>query len=136
MLISLVIMLTQFLHGWSGETTQNVQQSIVIGIETMGTYEGSIWQKSFADPEKLEAVLHCLRRLQPSEPVDIDPESFRTDSCQITLMYADGSCTVYRQLHTQFLQIDGGAFCPIREGAATQLIQLLYFLESDGGDAS
>ena len=131
-----MILLTQFLHGWGGETAQTVQQSVVVGIETTGTYEGGMWNKTFTDSPKMEMILHCLRRLQPSEMVDIDPDSFRTDSYRITLQYADGSSTVYRQLHNQYQQIDDGVYRRIREGVATQLIQLLYLLEEDGGIAS
>ena len=131
MLICLVIVLTQFLHNGGGETTQNVRQSLVVRIETMGTYEGGMWQKNFTDPQKMEAVLYCLRLLQPSEAVDIDPGSLRTDIYQITLLYADGSSTLYRQLHNQFQQVDDGAYRRIREGAGAQLIQLLYFLDPD-----
>ena len=131
LLISLLILLTQLFCGGRGDAGGDIQQSIVVKIETAGTYQGSTWRKTFTEPEKMEAVLHCLRRLQPSEAVDIDPESFRTDSCQVTLWYADGSNTVYRQLHNLYQQVDDGTFRQIREGAGTQLIQILYMLEED-----
>ena len=110
---------------------QTVEQNVVVRIETSGTWEGGSWQKEFWEPEKMEAILHCMRRLQPGEPVDLDPDSFRTDSIQIRLEYADGSGTDFLQLHNQFLQQDAGAFCKIREGAGTQLIGLLHQLEGD-----
>lgn len=81
---------------------------VVTQAQVTATVDGQTYEFHHTDAKKIESVLCYLRLLQKGKKADIDPDSFRSDSYQITIYYSDGQSTTYRQLHTDFLQIDDG----------------------------
>ena len=94
---------------------------VVTQVHINATVDGETGSITYTDPKGMESVLNYLRLLKKGNRTDIDPDSFRADSYEITLYYSDGQHTTYRQLHNDFLQTDGGAWKSI-EGAKMQLL--------------
>ena len=94
---------------------------VVNQVQVTATVQGQIYEKVYTEPEKMEAVLCYLRLLKKGKWADIDPDSFRSDSYVITLFYSDGQHTTYRQLHSDFLQINDGRWQKI-DGAKIELL--------------
>ena len=82
----------------------------VTQVQVTATAQGQTWENTYTDSTRMESVLCYLRLLQKGKKVDIDPDSFRADSYEIQVRYSDGQHTTYRQLHDDFLQVDGGAW--------------------------
>lgn len=131
--LAALLLLSLLLSGCGGTQPDPEPLRVVTQIQVTGTEDGQVWQKTFSDTEKMEAVLHCLRRLDPGKVTQIAPDSFRTDAYEIIVSYSDGSRTVYQQLHHQYLQTDFQGYREIREGPAIQLAQLLRSLPGDHG---
>ena len=94
---------------------------VVNQAQVIATVDGQTYEFHHTDAKKMESVLCYLRLLQKGKKADIDPDSFRSDSYRITIYYSDGQSTTYRQLHTDFLQIDDGPWQRI-EGAKMELL--------------
>ena len=95
---------------------------VVTQVQVAYTIDGQTQVKTYTDPEGMQSVLNYLRLVQKSNQTDIDPDSFRSDSYEITLFYSDGNRNTYRQLHDGFLQIDGGPWQRIE----TEKMELLF----------
>ena len=119
------------LSGCGGTQINSHPVRVVTQIRVTGTENGHTWQKTFSGPEKMDAVLLCLRQLEPGKAVNIDPESFRTDNYKLVVSYSDGNYTVYHQLFHHYLQTDGADYRQIREAPAARLAQLLKELPTD-----
>lgn len=130
---TLILLLCLLLGGCSGTQPDAEPLRVVTQIQVTGSQNGQIFQKTFTDTEKMEAVLHCIRRLDPGKATAITPDSFRTDAYEIVVSYSDGDKTVYRQLHHQYLQVDAQPYREITEGPAIQLALLLAQLPGDHG---
>ena len=89
---------------------------VVTQVRVAATANGQTTERVYTEYEEMESVLCYLRLLQKGKKADIDPDSFRSDSYEITVYYSDGQHTVYRQLHKDFLQIDGGAWQKVSPG--------------------
>ena len=94
---------------------------VVTRVQVTATAQGHTWENTYTDSTRMESVLCYLRLLRKGRPADIDPDSFRADSYEITVFYSDGQSTTYRQLHRDFLQIDDGAWARI-DGAKMELL--------------
>lgn len=81
---------------------------VVTQIRVSATVDGGASIKTYTQPREMESILCYLRLLEKGNRADIDPDSFRSDSYEITVYYSDGQRTTYRQLHDQLLQTDGG----------------------------
>ena len=89
---------------------------VVTQVRVTAILGGQVYESIYTDSDKMESVLCYLRLLQKGKKTDIDPDSFRVDSYEITVHYSDGQHTVYRQLHRDFLQTDGGAWHRVTAG--------------------
>ena len=94
---------------------------VVTQVQVIATAGDQIWERTYTDSPRMESALCYLRLLKKGRPVDIDPDSFRADSYEITVFYSDGQHTTYRQLHDEFFQMDGGKWNRI-EGAKLELL--------------
>ncbi len=94
---------------------------VVTQVGVAATIDGEVYAYTHTDSKEMESVLCYLRLLQKGKKADIDPDSFRSDSYRITIYYSDGQSTTYRQLHTDFLQIDDGPWQTI-DGAKMELL--------------
>ena len=95
---------------------------VVTQIRVAATVDGKASIQTYTEPREMESVLCYLRLLEKGSRADIDPDSFRADSYEITVCYSDGQHTTYRQLHDQLLQTDGGPWQTIK----TEKMELLF----------
>lgn len=95
---------------------------VVTQVKVASTIDGQTEETIYTDSKGMESVLNYLRLVKKTKPADIDPDSFRADSYEITLYYSDGQRTTYRQLHDGFLQTDGGTWQIIE----TEKMELLF----------
>ena len=94
---------------------------VVTQVQVKATAEGQSWENTYTDSPRIESVLCYLRLLKEGKSSAIDPDSFRSDTYEITLFYSDGQRTTYRQLYRDFLQKDEGPWKKI-EGAKIELL--------------
>lgn len=85
----------------------------------------------FYTSEKLDAILTCLRLLDPYGTPQEDPTLLSGSDLFITLAYSDGDTKVYHQRDDRFLQIGDGPWKRIDSDAALRLDALLATLVSD-----
>ena len=128
-----VFLTSLVLPGCDGTQGEVTPVRVVTQIQVTATENGQIWQKTFSNPDKMGAVLHCLRTMEPGKVVPIAPDSFRTDAYEITVSYSDGNHTVYQQLYHQYLQRDSQGYREISERPAVRLVQLLRSMPGDHG---
>ena len=128
--IAVVILLCLALCGCSmGQLTPSFPR-LVTQISVSEIRDGVPENHSYTDFEKMETLLNYLRLLDPYPPVDLSPETFLADSYEITLHLSDGSSSVYRQLHNQYLQRNDGQWYRIDASMGSQLPDLLLFLDA------
>ena len=94
---------------------------VVTQVQVTASTQGQILERTYTGSPQMESVLCYLRLLKKGRPADIDPDSFRADTYEITISYSDGAHTTYRQVHNSFLQIDDGRWERI-EGANLELL--------------
>ena len=94
---------------------------VVTQVRVTANAQGRVSENTYTHSPQMESVLCYLRLLKKGRPTDIDPDSFRADTYEITVFYSDGAHTTYRQVHSSFLQTDGGRWEQI-EGANLQLL--------------
>ena len=95
---------------------------VVTHIQVAYTIDGRTETKTYTEPKEMESVLCYLRLLEKGNRTDIDPDSFRSDTYEITVFYSDGQHNTYRQLHDQLLQADSGPWRKIE----TEKMELLF----------
>ena len=95
---------------------------VVTQVEVSATVDGQTNSITYTEDREMQSVLNYLRLTKKRKKTDIDPDSFRADSYEITLYYSDGQYNTYRQLHDGFLQIDGGSWQEIE----TKKMELLF----------
>ena len=101
-----LILLFSFLGG--SAPPQATASPIVTEIHVSLTADGHTRHCSYSNDEDMQKILNYLRYLDPHKKADIDPDTFRANHWEVTVHYADGNRTVYRQLHREYLQKDGG----------------------------
>lgn len=85
----------------------------------------------YSDPQKMTKALNCLRRLDPWDLPDTDPETVSGSRYHITLHFSDGSAKVYDQIAYDYLRESGGPWLEINPEHALRLPLLLAAVPSD-----
>ena len=80
---------------------------------------------TITDQETMGTVMGYLRQLDPYVPAEIDPETFRAYSAEITIEYSDGGQTHYTQLYTDYLKTDNGPWKKIAPEDGANLWRIL-----------
>ena len=112
-----VFLLSFLLWGCAkSEVPQGPMCRVVNRVDVTATIDGQTYGETHTASKEMESVMCYLRLLQKGKKADIDPDSFRSDYYEITVSYSDGRHTVYRQLHNDFLQTDGGAWHRVTAG--------------------
>lgn len=121
--LAVFLLLSSLLWGCAkNEAPTGPMCRVVTQIRVAATVDGKASIQTYTEPREMESVLCYLRLLERGNRADIDPDSFRADSYEITVCYSDGQRTTYRQLHDQLLQTDGGPWQTIK----TEKMELLF----------
>lgn len=110
---------------------ENHPVRVVTSVDVTATEQGTLHRFHYKDPEKVQAILGYLRRLNPDFSTPITPDTFRTDAYEIRLNLSDGTQTVYHQIYDEYLQKNGGPWKSIDRVQGGTLLQLLSELPSD-----
>lgn len=87
---------------------------------------------NYRDPRKISKTLHYLRRLDPWDRPDRDPEACPGDRYRITLRFSDGGIKTYDQIACDYLREDNGPWREVSPKYALRLSLLLAAVPSDG----
>ena len=104
---------------------------VITSVEVTATENGQLHRYHYNTETKVRTILTYLRRIKPELAVSIDPDTFRTEQYCVTLHLSDGSQTVYRQLHTEYLQKNDGVWRSIDPAHGSALVRILKELPPD-----
>ena len=107
------------------------QSRLVTGIHVQAQQQQVILDRTYTDPEKMEAVLYYLRALEQRQPVSNDPERYAGRQDRIELTYSDGTTRQIFQRCDQFLSEDLGPWQTVDRKKAAFLYPLLKSIPSD-----
>lgn len=85
----------------------------------------------YSNPRKMTKALNYLRRLDPWDLPDTDPETVPGARYHITLYFSDGSTKVYDQIAYDYLRESDGPWREIDPEYALRLPLLLAAVPSD-----
>lgn len=105
--------------------------ALVTQIDVVCQREYTTISRHYTQPRKIEPILNYLRMLTYHGSADTDPERLAGNAYEITLHYANGSTTTYRQRADQYLSKDGHPWEKIRPEQAALLFPLLESTPSD-----
>ena len=130
-LISVILLI--FLSGCDhpAPTGKNHPPRVITAIEVTASAEGQLTHYRYTSEEKMQAVMHYLRHIQPQLSTTISPDTFRTNAFRITLLLSDGTQTIYHQIHSDYLQKNDGVWHSIDSSKGAALLRLLEELPSD-----
>lgn len=81
---------------------------VVREIRIVTVPDGQTQIHTLRDDASIEAVLYYLRLSEAYGVTGIDPDSFRTEPCEIIVCYFSGEYATYRQINNEYLQIGDG----------------------------
>ncbi len=105
--------------------------SLVTRVDVVCQREYSCFTRHYTQPRKIEPILNYLRLLTYHGRPDTDPERLAGNAYEITLYYANGQTSTYRQRADQYLSKDGQPWEKIRPEQAGLLFPLLESTASD-----
>ena len=104
----LLILLTAFLGPSHNAAPVPETNRVVTQIEVTVIRNGKTTNTVYSDDSQMEAILTYLRMTQPTAAIQMDPDSFRSDSYTFTVQFSDGSQNIYRQIYHDLLQKNTG----------------------------
>ena len=128
-----IFLLSLFLCGcsYAAPPGENHGSRVITALEIRANENGREQVYRYHTEGKVRTILTYLRRIRPELAVAIDPDTFRTNRYTLTLTLSDGTQTVYRQLHNEYLQKDGGMWRSIDPAHGSALARLLQELPPD-----
>lgn len=105
--------------------------SLVTQVDVVCRREYSSFTRHYTQSRKIEPILNYLRMLTYHGRPEFDPERLAGNSYEITLHYADGHSSTYRQRSDRYLSKDGHPWETIRPEQAGLLFPLLESTASD-----
>lgn len=88
-------------------------------------------RREYSSTEKMRAILHYLRWIDPYGTPSEDPEMAQGSTFRIVVLCANGSEKIYLQKADRFMQIDGAPWQTIDPERAITLSQMVAEMESD-----
>ena len=93
-------------------------------------------RRHYEKPEKIEAVLHYLRMLEPNGPMPLSEEALHSDLYEITVHLQDGGTRTHRQRGDSFATLHRRYWGRIDRSVGLRLGHILTLLPSDKLDAN
>ena len=104
----LLILLASFLSPSHGAAPAPETNRVVTQIEVTVFQNDQTTSQIYTESGQMEAILTYLRMTQPTTVVQIEPDTFRSDSYTFTVHFSDGSQNIYHQIYHDFLQKNAG----------------------------
>ena len=133
-LIICILLLLVIVSGCSQiHTPENDAPGIqmAVRVDVRCQRDGTSFERSYTQPEKLEAMLLYLRLLKPEGRVEVNPEVFSGPHSEITVHLSGGEKRVYRMRCDSFLSVDAKPWQHVDPEHAADLYPLLLIMESD-----
>lgn len=80
--------------------------AVVTLVQIRCTHAGAEIERSYTQPEQMEAVLDCLRLQRSRGTAQVDPERLKGAAYEIRVWMSDGSAHIYRHRGGQYLSRD------------------------------
>lgn len=125
---SIVVILLLLLTGCAEPVPPGYR--VVERITVTVSHNAQVREYQYTQPEKMQSILHYLRRMKTYAPVPIAPETFRGDAFRIVLHRSDGTEAVYHQIADGYLQKDGSVWEKVDARHASSLLRLLELLNA------
>ncbi len=121
------------LCGCCGENRGQSASAYRVITEIQAVYQNNTIEvsKQFFAPEKLEAIVNYLRRIDPYGIPYENPEQVAGRNYILTLHYSDGSIRRYHQRADRYLRQDDGPWKRIDPQQALELSGLFGMMGSD-----
>ena len=88
-------------------------------------------QREYSHTEKMRAILHYLRWIDPYGTPEEDPEAAEGSLYKIIVRCANGTEKVYLQKADRFMRIGGGQWLKINPNNALTLSKMIGEMDSD-----
>lgn len=104
---------------------------MAVRVDVYCVQDDASFERSYTQPEKLEAMLLYLRLLKPQGRAEVNPEELLGTVSQITVHLSGGEKRVYRIRCNSFLSVDAKPWQNIDPGHAADLYPLLLIMDGD-----
>ena len=128
----LVLLIPTLISGSALRNRKSVTApALVTQIDVTCHREYSSFTRRYTQPRKIEPILNYLRMLTYHGRPETDPERLAGNAYEITLHYANGRTSTYRQRGDRYLSKDGQPWEILRPEQAGLLFPLLESTASD-----
>ena len=117
--------------GYHAPITTIPTHRVVVGIDITFQNGPLYARRIYTNSEKMSAILHYLRFIDPYGTPPEPPESVDGSDFYIVLSYSDGGQKLYRQHADRYMQVDGGDWKSINVEKAMELSRILGKMQSD-----
>ena len=137
-LIIILFLLVFFLFGGCGFAPENhrVPSRIVSSVDVHCQRSSGAISRHYEKPEKVEAVLHYVRMLEPNGPTKLTEDDLKNDFYRITVHLQDGGTRTHRQRGDTFAALHRRYWGRIDRSVGLRLGHILTLLPSDELDAN
>lgn len=129
-IIIVFLLLSCLLAGCSQQNNMS-KVRVITGITVTATDSEGTFARTYTQGRKMSRVMNYLRLLDPYISVPLSPDTFRTDSYEITVNYSDGEHTRYHQIYHDYFQTEGGVWKQIDPKQGARLQQIIEELDTD-----
>lgn len=111
------------------ENTADIHMAV--RVDAYCVQDGIPFERSYTQPEKLEAMLLYLRLLNPKGRAEVNPEEYSGTVSRITVHLSNGKTRIYRMRSDRYLSVDANPWQTIDPERAMDLYPLLLIMDSD-----
>jgi hypothetical protein len=131
--IILLLVILSMVSGCSNRSSDPTQAACQVVTHISITYEnGPIHiQREYSHTEKMRAILHYLRWIDPYGTPEEDPDAAEGSLYKIIVRCANGTEKVYLQKADRFMRIGGGQWLKINPNNALTLSKMIGEMDSD-----
>lgn len=104
---------------------------IVTGIDVYCQKPHGQLKRHYRQPEKIKAVLHYIRLLNPNGPTPVSQEAMQGDFYEIVVHLHDGGMRIHRQRADTFAALHRRYWGRIDRSLGMQLARILALLPGD-----
>lgn len=129
-----ILLLLLIVSGCSRIHTPDATDSgvrMAVRVDVSCVQDGVPFERSYTQPEKLEAMLLYLNLLKPRGRAEVNPEEFSGTASQITVHLSGGGKRVYRIRCDSFLSENAQPWQNVDPEHAADLYPLLLIMDSD-----
>ena len=137
LMIILFLGIALSLPGCDNSSRDHVAPSrIASSVDIFCKRPSGIIRRHYEKPEKIEAVLHYVRMLDPNGPVEISDDVIREDYYEIVVHVYDGGARTHRQHGNTYAALHRRYWGKIQQSVGLRLGHIMALLPSDEYDVN